>query len=415
MMTAAPLAPSLHIGSQVGGYEIVQRLGAGGMAEVYLAMQHGPSGFRRRVVLKRVHPHLAEEPDFVEMFMAEAGVAATLSHPNIVHVYEFFETEGSGYFLVLEYVPGYTVHRLVRDLKRKGKRVPIDVAVRIAIAVCEALEYAYNVQDADGDPMHIVHRDVSPSNVLVGMDGQVRLFDFGIARVLSRASSTMVGQLKGKYRYMSPEQARSQPLDQRSDLFSVGVMLYEMTTLRYAFRGATHLETITAVTQTEPPAPSSLVPGFPPALEQVILRALSKQREGRFASARDMARALEACAQVAHPQKLEALMQEVFPDGPPDQAAAPATPTSLSSPASSGLIRRPPPTPSGPFSQPVPEIIAPMPGVSEPPRAEPELPSPVTEASGGATPQVDWLTWGALAAFIVLSILFWVLVYPRFG
>jgi serine/threonine protein kinase len=191
---------------RIGTYELIGRLAIGGMAEVFLAQQLGASGFQRRVVLKRIHPHLAHDTRFVNMFLNEARIAADLSHPNIVHIYDLFQDGPTSFVIAMEFVHGHTLLRLCREARRNNTTVPFGQSIRIVASVCDALHYAYSEPDPAGNPRRIIHRDVSPSNVLVGLDGQVKLVDFGIAKAIQSEGYTKSATLKGKYGYMSPEQ-----------------------------------------------------------------------------------------------------------------------------------------------------------------------------------------------------------------
>jgi serine/threonine-protein kinase len=265
------------------------------MAEVFLAWHKGPSGFRRQVVLKRIHPHLAEDPQFVSMFLNEAHIAADLSHPNIVHIYDLLQ-EGKEYVIAMEYIHGPTVAVLMREAARKKVGIPFGHIARIVSSVCEALTYAYQQPGPDGKPRLIIHRDVSPSNVMVALDGQVKLVDFGVAKALQSDVMTRVGTIKGKYGYMSPEQVRCEPIDHRSDIFSVGVLLYELTTGRRLFRRDTEFLTLQAVLKHELPNPGEVVEGYPSDLESIVMRALQRDREDRFPTATELAAELNRCA-----------------------------------------------------------------------------------------------------------------------
>ncbi|HEY1547187.1 MAG TPA: serine/threonine-protein kinase [Kofleriaceae bacterium] len=277
----------------IGNYDVISKLATGGMGEVYLAKQRGPVAFSRDVVLKKLHPSFTNDPHFVEMFINEAKLCATLTHPNIIHIYELFEDDG--YVMAMEYVRGGTVLRLLRTCAKAGNALPYGPALRIAIGVCEALEHAYNAPDEYGTPRHIVHRDVSPSNVLVSYDGQVKLADFGVAKAID-VNMTQGTSVKGKYGYLSPEQLRCHPLDQRSDLFSLGVVLWEMTTGRALFQRDNDVAMMYALVEEAIPKPSDRVAGYPPELEAVVMKALARDRDARYASASELANDLRRIA-----------------------------------------------------------------------------------------------------------------------
>jgi serine/threonine-protein kinase len=282
--------------SLIGNYEIIRKLATGGMGEVYLAHQTGPVDFRRQVVLKKLHPKFTSDPQFVTMFLNEARIAANLAHPNIIHIYELFE-DGDGYVIAMEYVRGATVLSLLRALQSSGTTgLPYGPLVRIAISVCEALYYAYNEPDGDGMARHVIHRDVNPSNVLVGHDGQVKLVDFGIAKVLVEEGVTHGATIKGKYGYLTPEQIKCQPLDQRSDLFSLGTMLWEMSVGKRLFRRENEMQMMYAILEERIPLPSEHIASYPEELERVVMKALARDREGRYADANALADDLRAVA-----------------------------------------------------------------------------------------------------------------------
>ncbi len=304
----------------IGNYEIVAKLATGGMGEVYLAKQRGPVAFSRDVVLKKLHPTFMRDPQFVAMFLNEAQISANLTHPNIIHIYELFE-DGDGYVLAMEYVRGGTVLRLLRAAAANGEALPLGPALRIAIAVCEALHYAYTSPDEQGSPRRVIHRDVSPSNVLVGYDGHIKLADFGIAKAMD-ANVTQGTSIKGKYGYLSPEQVRCHPLDQRSDIFSLGILLWEMTTGRALFGRENEVAMMYAVVEERIPRPSEKVDAYPAELEAVVMKALERDRNDRFETALDMANALR---RIAHERGLDieapALTQLVRDSIPDDQVA----------------------------------------------------------------------------------------------
>jgi serine/threonine-protein kinase len=282
--------------AQIGNYEVVRRLATGGMGEVYLAHQTGPVDFRRQVVLKKLHPRYSADPQFVSMFLNEARIAANLAHPNIIHIYELFD-DGEGYVIAMEYVRGGTVLSLLRALESNGTYgLPWGPMIRIATSVCEALYHAYNEPDASGMAHHVIHRDVSPSNVLVSYDGQVKLVDFGIAKALIGDGVTHATTIKGKYGYLTPEQIRCQPLDQRSDLFSLGTMLWEMSIGKRLFQRDNEMQMMYAILEERIPLPSEHLPDYPKDLERVVMKALARDREERYADANALADDLRGVA-----------------------------------------------------------------------------------------------------------------------
>jgi serine/threonine protein kinase len=303
----------------LGNYELIRKLATGGMGEVYLAKQRGPVAFSRDVVLKKLHPSFTSDPQFVKMFLNEAQLAANLNHPNIIHIYELFEDDG--YIIAMEYVRGGTALSLLRAAAHDGQAVPYGPAIRIAIGVCEALHYAYTSPGDDGVPRHVIHRDVSPSNILVGYDGHIKLADFGVAKALD-TNVTQGNSIKGKYGYLSPEQIRCKPLDQRSDIFALGVVLWEMTVGQPLFQRENEVAMMYSVVEEPTPRPSERHPGFPPDLEAVIMKALARDREDRYTDAHELVTDLRRVARDhdwdIEAEALAALIHETLPD---DQVA----------------------------------------------------------------------------------------------
>lgn len=279
---------------QFGKYTVVGHLATGGMAEVYLARAAGLQGFEKLVVLKRVRPDVSTE-ETTESFLAEARLVATLEHPNIAHVHEIGSVNGS-YFFVMEYVSGGDLRQLMHRAVDTGRRIALADAIYIIIQVCEALHYAHDKQDLDGHALGIIHRDVSPSNVLLSHEGAVKVCDFGVAKATNRGTETKGGTLKGKYAYMSPEQCRGRPLDRRSDVFSIGILLYELTTLQQLFTADSEFDLLCKIVELPIPTPSGLVANYPPELERIVMRALAKDREARYPTAQALQLDLEEFA-----------------------------------------------------------------------------------------------------------------------
>jgi serine/threonine protein kinase len=285
-------APDIAKGTTFGKYEILRKLATGGMAEIYLSRVRGTAGFEKLVVLKRILPNVAEDPMFVQMFLDEARLAATLQHPNIADVYDVGEDNGS-YFFTMEFIYGEDA-RTVRIMSRKkGETVPLSHALAIVHGTAAALAYAHNKVGPEG-PLGLVHRDVSSSNILISFDGAVKLVDFGIARATSRQHKTRTGTLKGKIPYMSPEQCQNRPLDRRSDLFSLGVVLYELTVGRRPFRGDSDFEILDQIINKGAPKPSQYDPAYPAPLEDIVMRLLQRSRDARYQSCEELIKDLEA-------------------------------------------------------------------------------------------------------------------------
>lgn len=279
-----------------GKYTLLRELASGGMAKVYLALQRAVAGFEKLVVVKRILPELARDVNFVEMLLAEARTAATLNHPNVVQTFDVGEHEGT-YFIAMEYINGEDVRSIVRGMKLKNvNEFPLEHTLTIINGMCAGLAYAHAKRGLDGAPLNIVHRDVSPQNVLVTFSGDVKIVDFGIAKSTAAVVSekTTAGQLKGKVPYMSPEQARGEDLDHRSDIFALGIMLFELTTGRRLFKAKSDYETLRLICDRDYPRPSQVRPDYPPALEAVVMRALEKDVTKRYQSAQDMQADIEA-------------------------------------------------------------------------------------------------------------------------
>ncbi len=269
------------------------------MAEVYLARQAGLEGFEKVVVIKRVRPE-SDDAQTTALFLDEARLVATLEHPNIAQVHDIGLVNGS-YFFVMEYVHGADLRHVMEASIKQRRRVSLADAIYTIVHVCSALHYAHEKTDADGNSLNIIHRDVSPSNVLLSHDGAVKVCDFGIARATSRQTETNKGTLKGKFSYMSPEQCRSQPLDRRSDVFSIGVLLYELSTLTRLFKADSDFELLRTIIEGDTPPPSTRIADYPPELERIVMRALEKDPAQRYQTAQEMQLDLE---EFAREQKL---------------------------------------------------------------------------------------------------------------
>ncbi len=303
-------------GTVLGRFEILNLLSVGGMAEIYLARSEGIAGFEKRVVLKRMLPHFSSQQSYVEMFLAEARLAAMLDHPNIVQVHDIGESTGD-YYYAMEYVAGVDLREIVQAERRAGRMVPIPIVAAIGRGLCAGLDFAHSLTTQDGRPLGVVHRDVSLSNVLVSWGGSVKVFDFGVAKVGINKSHTRVGTLKGKLGYMSPEQCRGEQLDRRSDVFAIGIILWEMLCGERLFSGDVEYAVLQRIVDAEVPAPSSIRADVPRLLEAIILRALRKDRPDRYQTARDLQRDLETFARNERLAVLDIelgeYMSELFP------------------------------------------------------------------------------------------------------
>ena len=276
-----------NIPEKIGDYEIKRRLGSGGMAEVFLALRRGAEDTFKMLVVKRVLPQHGASRRFREMFVAEAQLATRLNHPNIVQVYDFEDIGEDGQLLTMEYVEGTDLGRVMSAAQRKGTRIPPWIAAHIVAEAAKGLHYAHERKDEKGMPLAIVHRDVSPQNILISFDGAVKIADFGIASAnLFREEQ---GVLKGKFGFMSPEQARGDVVDRRSDIYALGVCLYELLTGRYLHGALVGDDLLDSVRRGEFEPPSTYVRDVPEELEAIVSRALAKSPDDRFQTARDLA------------------------------------------------------------------------------------------------------------------------------
>jgi serine/threonine-protein kinase len=280
-------------GPRLANYDLVRKIAAGGMAEIFLARKWGDGGFFHDVVIKRLYTHLAEHERQLRMFQDEARLLSQLSHPNIPQVYDVGRADGFWY-IAMEYVEGLTVADLWRLGAKSGQVMPLNVAVAIVVQACDALHHAHERKDRAGRALRIVHRDVTPHNIMLTRDGVAKLMDFGVAATSAR-KDTEAGAVRGTFAYMAPEQVRGRPLDKRADVFALGVVLYELTTGTRLFRG-TDVQIMTQVVEQDAPPPSSRAPGYPRDLEEIVLAALARDRSARIPSAAHFAAYLEELA-----------------------------------------------------------------------------------------------------------------------
>lgn len=295
------MQPSESHAQRVDRYELLAELAAGGMATVYLARLGGAGGFQRLYAIKKLHPHLAHEREFVEMFLDEARLAARIHHPNVVPILEVCTNE-AGYYLVMEYIEGESMARLIGRCASRSQRIPTRIAAKMVVDALAGLEAAHELTDDFGEPLNIVHRDVSPQNVMVGIDGTSRITDFGVARAATRMTTTRAGQLKGKLGYMAPEQAQGEAIDRRADVFAMGVILWETLTGRRLFRGKGEggdAETLRRLLYEPIPRMAESMPEVPQVFDDVCAKALDRSIDVRFATCAAFADALEAAASVA--------------------------------------------------------------------------------------------------------------------
>ena len=270
-----------------GNYYLLERVNIGGMAEVFKGVSYGVEGFERLFAVKRVLPNIAEDQEFIEMFIDEAKIAVQLNHANIGQIFELGNAENS-YFIAMEFVQGKDLRAIFDRVRKRTERIDISMTCHVIKEVCEALEYAHNKKNERQEALNLVHRDVSPQNIIVSYDGEVKLIDFGIAKAAGKASKTQAGILKGKFGYMSPEQVRGRPIDRRSDIFSLGVVLFELLTLERCFQGESDFSTLEKVRNVDIRRPATLNRDIPPELERIVLKALSRNPEERYQSAAEL-------------------------------------------------------------------------------------------------------------------------------
>ena len=287
--------PQGHGNAGASQYQILGHLASGGMAELFLARAVGIEGFERYVVLKRIMPEHARNHHFVTMFLDEARLAAQLHHPSIAQVFDIGRINDS-YFFTMEYVHGENVRDVLQRVAALRRQIPIEVTLTVIAGAAAGLHYAHDKRGINRQPLGIVHRDVSPSNLMVTYEGAVKVVDFGIAKAADRMTETRSGAIKGKVAYMSPEQCTGQAVDRRSDVFALGIVLYEMATMTRLFKFATDFETMTRIVNHPVPAPTSRRPELPAELEQIILKALAPQPDDRYQSAGALLEAIERFA-----------------------------------------------------------------------------------------------------------------------
>jgi serine/threonine-protein kinase len=307
----------------MGRYTLMRRFAVGGMAELYLAHQRGAEGFAKVVALKRILPHLAADPQFTKMFLDEARLASGLAHPNIAQVLDFGAAEGE-YYLTMEYVHGRHLLDLMRA--RPGRPLPLAVALDVVGSIARALHHVHEQRGPDGRALGLVHRDVSPSNVLIAYDGSVKLTDFGIAKAMDLTSATRTGTFKGKLGYASPEQCRGEAIDRRSDIYALGILLYETTTGVRAFSGPNEFAVLGRVAAGKFVPPQEVDPTYPPALRKVVAKAMALESGDRYPTASALAEALEDVARAIDLRASSTIVGGVMVEhfGAPPPIAAPA-------------------------------------------------------------------------------------------
>lgn len=294
----------------IGRYAIYGEIASGGMASVHLGRLLGPVGFSKTVAVKRLHEQFAKDEEFVSMFIDEARLAARIHHSNVVQTLDVVQHDNQ-LLLVMEYVHGVQLSTLTRLAHKSGKRMPPPVVIAIVAGMLRGLHAAHDATDEQGQPLNLVHRDVSPHNVLVGVDGVPRVIDFGVAKAAGRLQQTATGQLKGKVPYMAPEQVRGQTVTRRTDVFASGVVLWETLLGRRLFSAENDAAVISQILDREIEPPSRIDLAVPPPFDAVVMRALEREPSKRFESAREMAEALESCDRVAAPAEVAEYVQAV--------------------------------------------------------------------------------------------------------
>ena len=274
--------------SEFGQYTLLERIAVGGMAEVWKARMKGVEGFQKTVAIKKILPHLTDSSDFVTMFIDEAKLAAQLNHNNIIHIYDLGKI-GDDYFIAMEFVDGKDLRSILNSARAENRPLPLGLALLVGSRLSSALDHAHRQRDFEGRPLGLVHRDVSPQNVLISYEGDIKLCDFGIVKAVTKASKTQMGALKGKLQYMSPEQAWGRPVDARSDIFSLGSLLFEMLTGRRLFSGESEMSVLDAVREGRIQAPRDLDPRLPLEVNALVLKALARDPGDRFLGRRDAA------------------------------------------------------------------------------------------------------------------------------
>jgi serine/threonine protein kinase len=284
---APPPAQHSHMSEPQQRYRVIEKLESGGMAEVFRAESEGLQGFKKQVAIKRVLPHLSEKKKFISMFLDEARLSAHLTHSNCVQVFDIGVGDNA-YFIVMEFVDGANLKSISESLRKQGKEFPVACAAFIALEICKGLSYAHELRDPQGQDLHIVHRDMSPPNVLITKYGEIKIVDFGLAKANSQLERSEPGIIKGKFSYLSPEAAMGQDVDARTDIFAVGIILWELLSGQRLFLGDTDFQTVKKVQQAQIPSISTINKAVPPDLERILAKSLARDPNTRYRTAREL-------------------------------------------------------------------------------------------------------------------------------
>jgi len=380
---------------EFGQYTLLDRIALGGMAEVWKARMKGVEGFQKTVAIKKILPHLTDSTDFVTMFVDEAKLAAQLNHTNIIHIYDLGKIDDD-YYIAMEFVDGKDLRTILNTAREKNEPLPLSLSLLVASRLAAALDHAHRQKDFEGRPLGLVHRDVSPQNVLISFDGDIKLCDFGIVKAVSKASKTQMGALKGKLQYMSPEQAWGRPVDARSDIFSLGTLLFEMLTGRRLFAGESEMSVLDAVREGRIQAPRDLDPRVPLEVNATVLRALAREPKNRFQTAGDLQREIDGILASLKPapsqHDLAAYVRRLFEvEARPERSAEAAPPVSKTAPkakAAASVM----PTPAAPAATEPAATLAPSTGTTD----------AALEAAPGGKKNLLWI---GLAAAVVAAVL----------
>lgn len=378
--------------SEFGQYTLLDRIAVGGMAEVWKARMKGVEGFQKTVAIKKILPHLTDSSDFVTMFIDEAKLAAQLNHNNIIHIYDLGKI-GDDYFIAMEFVDGKDLRSILNSARAESRPLPLGLALLVGSRLASALDHAHRQRDFEGRPLGLVHRDVSPQNVLISFEGDIKLCDFGIVKAVTKASKTQMGALKGKLQYMSPEQAWGRPVDARSDIFSLGSLLFEMLTGRRLFSGESEMSVLDAVREGRIQAPRDLDPRLPLEVNALVLKALARDPSDRYQTAGEMQREIDGILASLKPapsqSDLGSYLHQLFAGDSQGDAAPAVAPLSVPASVSRGTTA--PPSAAIPSRQPEVAVVAPT-GVSK-----------VEDVDSGKSSKMLWLAIGGVAAAGLLA------------